>query len=662
MANRRHVINLHTSASTVAPGSDAGLMLGEIAVQHTPDNPALWIKMGSGETSEIYEKFIGQTEILELINNSNILGSGYTYSGLPYVNSSTTIADAFSAITSEVIKDERVTAAAINDLNTGLNRVKHDLVDDEYTIALALNDLNDRVTSASGACSERIDEDEEIVAGLINILSDRIGTVETRMTGDYIPITGYELASGTSEEELSLSEEDTVNEALGKLQKQMLDNEEAIAAGFNDVNARIGEVEEEISHNTGVTVLSGVVKTLSSTTASLSGAVEDSFNDLYDNVLPDYTQTGDTQALSATVMSISAKTSGILTLNLNGVEQGVYSPSADTTINLEAIQEITGADVLLTGYELASGSTEEELVVLATDSVNQAFGKLQKQNYDNEAVVAGALNDLDERIAALKASGASAEDIEVLSGIAEDHEERLDVLEISAATNNDLLELSGVVIDNELVTAQALIELNNKIASAASADDILEISGTVMDLSDRIASAATNDDLLELSGVVQTKDFVVAQALNTLNSNINGLSAATVNIGDNVAGLSGATAGLKNNVTELSAVTSGLVETVDEVKEKVNIPVAQTIPATGLKPNVFYNLGELTANTTFTLAAPETQDIVNHYYWAFDIGSTVPTITWPTGLTWFDGAAPVLSANKHYEVSVINNVAIAMEV
>ena len=56
-----------------------------------------------------------------MIQNSNILGSGYTYSGIPYVNSSTTIADAYSALTNEVIEDEMVTAAGFNDLN---NRIK----------------------------------------------------------------------------------------------------------------------------------------------------------------------------------------------------------------------------------------------------------------------------------------------------------------------------------------------------------------------------------------------------------------------------------------------------------------------------------------------------------------------------------------------------------
>jgi len=117
MARKKHLINVHTSTGTTEP-TNASLYLGEIAVQHTPNDPALWIKVGSDESSTDYEKFIGETEIIELIDNSEIiLGSGYTYTGLPYVNSATTIANAYSALTKEMIDNETVVAAALNDLN-----------------------------------------------------------------------------------------------------------------------------------------------------------------------------------------------------------------------------------------------------------------------------------------------------------------------------------------------------------------------------------------------------------------------------------------------------------------------------------------------------------------------------------------------------------------
>ena len=85
-------------------------------------------------------------------------------------------------------------------------------------------------------------------------------------------------------------------------------------------------------------------------------------------------------------------------------------------------------------------------------------------------------------------------------------------------------------------------------------------------------------------------------------------------------------------------------------------------PVGGMLPNVLYNFGQLAGNTTFLLAAVSDAAIVNHYYWVFDTSSAAPTITWPSGLSWFGGSAPQIAANKHYEISVLNGVGVAMEV
>ena len=90
--------------------------------------------------------------------------------------------------------------------------------------------------------------------------------------------------------------------------------------------------------------------------------------------------------------------------------------------------------------------------------------------------------------------------------------------------------------------------------------------------------------------------------------------------------------------------------------------VAETSnPSGGFLPDVVYSLGTLTGTITFTLAAAVTGN-VNHYFWMFDTGSTAPTITWPTGITWADGSAPTVSASKHYEISVLGGIAYYSEV
>ncbi len=304
--------------------------------------------------------------------------------------------------------------------------------------------VDNSVETLSGALLDYIIDNEEVTAAALNDLNRRTLYFETHYTGEYIPITNYTIATGTTEEELILDGDDSINEAFGKIQKQILDNEEAVAAGLNDLNRRVNENTEAISHNTGVTALSAAVMSFSSATDNKFNIVNSLINNVSGAVVNNRT---DINILSGMIGSVSAKTSGVLTINANGVEQGRYSPSANTTIDLEIIQEVTGADVLLTGYELATGTTEEELAIVATDNVNEAFGKIQKQMYDNEEVIAGALNDLDERVRALEEGG--------------------DVLAL-------IEELSGVVEDNELVTAAALNDLNDRIR---------ELSGNTPDMS-----------------------------------------------------------------------------------------------------------------------------------------------------------------------------------
>lgn len=547
MARKKHLINVHTSTGTTAP-TGASLYLGEIAVQHTPNDPALWIKVGTAQNSTEYEKFIGETEITNLFQASTILGSGYTYSGLSYVNSATTIADAYSALTKE-------------------------LIDDELVIATALNNLNNRVDTLSGATGdnteilEYIQENEEVVAGALNNLDKRLGTVETHMTGDYIPITGYMIASGSSEEELTLNDGDTVNEALGKLQKQMLDNEEAIAAGLNDLNTRLKNVDDVIAHNTGITQLSGAVR-------SLSAATVNGLGELYNNVENNFynkqaidsftsTTSSATQSLSSATQTYAKAT---LTVNLNGVEQGKYTPqSGNTVIDLTAVTN--GSDVLLTGYELATGTTEEELAILATDTVNEAFGKIQKQNYDNEAVIAGALNNLDERITLLETSRAEVDPVyssSVAATITQDNIDNWNT--ISGGGSGDPNAITGITMNGgqvnvsnrvaelgTVVTAQTQlskeaatgtgnvvtdINVSNhqitlvKSYSAAPADQFVELSGATTGINATLTAHTNNSDIHVTAANKTTwdgKQDAIAD-LDTIRSNAEAGAAKVSNV------------------------------------------------------------------------------------------------------------------------------------
>ena len=544
----------------------------------------------SGLVSDINDRLVDLSGVTESFSAhtvealSGLSSSVYELSAVTESFSAHTV-EALSALSSSI--DERIESALtiysgivqeyVEEALSGLN------FDEIYEY------VDNSVESLSGAVLDYIADVEEVTAAALNELNGRVSEVETHMTGEYIPLTGYEEITGSTEEELIVDEDDTVNEAFGKLQKQILDNEEVIAAGFNDLKNRIDEVAEEAGHSTGVTVLSGVVRSFSSHTVN-------EFNEVHNDI----------DELSGVVQSISAKTSGVLTINLNGVEQGVYCPSASTTVNLEAIQEVTGADVLLTGYEISTGSTEEELVVLPTDTVNEAFGKIQKQIYDNESVVAGALNDLNDRVN------------ELSSGVSED----IAALSASVVNNRtDINILSATIIDNEYVIAAALNDLN---------DRIMEVSGQTVDLSNyytkdevynktevynkaevdaKIASGGTfdptqyyttantynkteidnhfNEITSAFSGIVNDledeisdKELVIAAAFNDLRNKIDEVSGRTVDLSDyytkeevdvKIAGggadaltgitMNGSPVSVTNNVANLGNVLTSFTET-----------------------------------------------------------------------------------------------------
>ena len=86
------------------------------------------------------------------------------------------------------------------------------------------------------------------------------------------------------------------------------------------------------------------------------------------------------------------------------------------------------------------------------------------------------------------------------------------------------------------------------------------------------------------------------------------------------------------------------------------------MPSEGFLPNVIYNLGTLSGNTTFSMAAATDNTIANIWCWTFTTPSTAPTITWPAAITgWSGGSIPTINASKSYEITVMNGLATIIE-
>jgi hypothetical protein len=97
----------------------------------------------------------------------------------------------------------------------------------------------------------------------------------------------------------------------------------------------------------------------------------------------------------------------------------------------------------------------------------------------------------------------------------------------------------------------------------------------------------------------------------------------------------------------------------------VGIPT-MTIPSTTasqeLAPNTIYIFAERSTALTLTLGTPITGVANEYHLFLICDGTTAPTVTWPSGITWNGGSAPTIAAGKTYEVSILNNVAAYFEV
>ena len=453
------------------------------------------------------------------------------------------------------------------------------------------------------ALSARCNDIEEITAAGLNDLNDRVSVVETHLTGDYITLQGYEpVTGGTS----VIDDDDTVNEALGKLQKQVTDIAES--AGGN------------------IAELSGAV-------VSFSAATYDTFGDVYETINNNHNEL---IVLSGVVEEISAKTSGLLTIKLNGEEQGKYCPSASTTIELHAIQEVTGEDVLLTGYEKATGSGEDELTILPTDNVNEALGKLEKRADDNELVIAAAFNDLNDKIHDLAgssfdgaeydsgtkkinfyASGVVVDSIDASDFIKDGMLDNVQVVTISGEKylrftfNTDagketidikVSDFAGLYTAGSGITVSDSNEISVKLADKGDTDfikldgDGLYLTGITDMSSDlRELSAATvhiEGDLYEFSGAVVSKEIVIAAAFNDLNDRVleleDGAEMLDHAVTFNIDGESHGSASTDLSGDQVNINTYKRYETAGSV--------------TGLTLNEFLTIVSVSANGTLTIA------------------------------------------------------------
>ena len=105
---------------------------------------------------------------------------------------------------------------------------------------------------------------------------------------------------------------------------------------------------------------------------------------------------------------------------------------------------------------------------------------------------------------------------------------------------------------------------------------------------------------------------------------------------------------------------------IDTIASNAGIPtirIPSTTSAQELIPNVIYIFTERSGDLTLTLGTPVIGKANQyHLFLTTENSETIPTITWPNYLQWAGGNEPTIDAGKTYEVDILNNVAVFMEI
>lgn len=121
---------------------------------------------------------------------------------------------------------------------------------------------------------------------------------------------------------------------------------------------------------------------------------------------------------------------------------------------------------------------------------------------------------------------------------------------------------------------------------------------------------------------------------------------------------------IKNKPTNVSAFTNdaGYI-TSSSIANKANkitiVNYGTSSTTTTLSENIYYIWGEV-ASLTLTLGTPSDASKLSEYMFEFQSGATPTTLSLPSSVKWVD--TPTIEANKTYQVSIVNDIAIIVGV
>lgn len=110
---------------------------------------------------------------------------------------------------------------------------------------------------------------------------------------------------------------------------------------------------------------------------------------------------------------------------------------------------------------------------------------------------------------------------------------------------------------------------------------------------------------------------------------------------------------IEGTLGEQTDLQTALDAKADKVERRVATELTSSVE---LQPNVMHVLPNVGTSLSVTLAAATDNAIVNEYMLEFDTRQTAPSVSFPSAVVFPVGM--VVSPNKRYQISIIDNVAL----
>lgn len=166
--------------------------------------------------------------------------------------------------------------------------------------------------------------------------------------------------------------------------------------------------------------------------------------------------------------------------------------------------------------------------------------------------------------------------------------------------------------------------LNSKIVVKSTIDELIGVEKQRAELKEQ-----------ELASKIADKQDTISD-LTTIRSN-----AALVS-------------GKQDTISDLASIRAG-VALIPSLQKKIT--KSSILPAGGMLPGVYYDLGQISEATVFDVYG-ENADELEEYMIQFTIGGSVPTLSWLCVDAWEGGSEPAWEADKTYVVAITNRLAV----